>query len=68
VLFRPAVFTLTPPLILAAHVLLYDGAKKEVSLSVRNPDSTPYLIQTVVSNLNDDAQKRRLSSPRLFIV
>jgi fimbrial chaperone protein len=37
--------------------LLYDGAKKEVSLSVRNPDSTPYLIQTVVSNLNDDAQK-----------
>jgi P pilus assembly chaperone PapD len=36
---------------------LYDGAKKEVSLSVRNPDSTPYLIQTVVSNLNDDAQK-----------
>ncbi|HDR2349910.1 TPA: molecular chaperone [Enterobacter asburiae] len=37
--------------------VLYDGAKKEVSLSVRNPDSTPYLIQTVVSNLNDDAQK-----------
>lgn len=37
--------------------VLYDGAKKEVSLSVRNPDSTPYLIQTAVSNLNDDVQK-----------
>lgn len=37
--------------------ILYEGAKKEVSLSVRNPDSTPYLIQTVVSNLDDDAQK-----------
>ncbi|MCU6306634.1 fimbrial biogenesis chaperone [Enterobacter quasiroggenkampii] len=37
--------------------LLYDGAKKEVSLSVHNPDSAPYLIQTVVDNLNDDPQK-----------
>lgn len=37
--------------------LLYDGAKKEVSLSVHNPDSTPYLIQTVVDNLNNDPQK-----------
>lgn len=37
--------------------VLYDGAKKEVSLSVRNPDAMPYLIQTVVSNLNDDIQK-----------
>lgn len=37
--------------------LLYDGAKKEVSLSVHNPDSTPYLIQTVVDNLSNDSQK-----------
>ncbi|MEP8888253.1 fimbrial biogenesis chaperone [Enterobacter roggenkampii] len=37
--------------------ILYEGAKKEVSLSVRNPDSTPYLIQTIVSNLGDDNQK-----------
>lgn len=37
--------------------LLYDGNKKEVSLSVHNPDSTPYLIQTVVDNLNNDPQK-----------
>ncbi|MCU6278856.1 molecular chaperone [Enterobacter quasiroggenkampii] len=37
--------------------LLYDGAKKEVSLSVHNPDSTPYLIQTVVDNLTNDQKK-----------
>ncbi|HHA2008507.1 TPA: molecular chaperone [Enterobacter mori] len=37
--------------------LLYEGDKKEVSLSVHNPDSTPYLIQTVVDNLTNDTQK-----------
>ncbi|MEB5959749.1 molecular chaperone [Enterobacter sichuanensis] len=37
--------------------LLYDGAKKEVSLSVHNPDKTPYLIQTEVDNLNNDPSK-----------
>lgn len=37
--------------------VLYEGSKKEVSLSVRNPDSTPYLIQTVVTNLENEAQK-----------
>ncbi|VTR59814.1 Chaperone protein fimC precursor [Serratia fonticola] len=28
--------------------LIYDGAKKESSLSVNNPDKVPYLIQTWV--------------------
>ncbi|BBJ66355.1 MULTISPECIES: fimbrial biogenesis chaperone [Enterobacter] len=37
--------------------LLYNGDKKEVSLSVNNPDSTPYLIQTVVDNLTSDPKK-----------
>ncbi|EBJ8048003.1 molecular chaperone [Salmonella enterica] len=37
--------------------LLYDGGKKEVSLSVHNPDNTPYLIQTIVDNLTSDSQK-----------
>lgn len=37
--------------------LLYEGDKKEVSLSVHNPDSTPYLIQTVVDNLTNDTHK-----------
>ena len=37
--------------------LLYDGSKKEASLSVRNPDSNPYLIQSSLDNLDDNAQK-----------
>jgi fimbrial chaperone protein len=37
--------------------VLYDGNKKEVSLSVRNPDASPYLIQTSVSNLDNSPQK-----------
>ncbi|WP_353647196.1 fimbria/pilus periplasmic chaperone [Enterobacter sp. 638] len=37
--------------------VIYEGDKKEVSLSVRNPDSSPYLIQTVVDNLNGSTQK-----------
>lgn len=37
--------------------LVYAGAKKEVSLSVRNPDSSPYLIQTVIDNLDSSPQK-----------
>lgn len=47
--------------------LLYDGAKKEVSLSVHNPDSTPYLVQTVVDNLTNDPQKPPfIITPPLF--
>jgi P pilus assembly chaperone PapD len=37
--------------------LVYAGAKKEVSLSVRNPDSSPYLIQTVIDNVDSSQQK-----------
>lgn len=37
--------------------LLYDGAKKETSLSVHNPDSSPYLIQSSIDNLDGNAQK-----------
>lgn len=37
--------------------VLYDGDKKEVSLSIHNPDNKPYLIQTVVDNLTNDPQK-----------
>jgi len=37
--------------------VIYDGSKKEVSLSVRNPDATPYLMQTVVENLDNNPQK-----------
>ncbi len=42
---------------IAGTRVIYDGAKKEVSLSVRNPDSTPYLMQTIVENLDNNPQK-----------
>lgn len=37
--------------------VLYDGARKEASLSVHNHDKSPYLIQSVVNNLDNNTQK-----------
>lgn len=37
--------------------LIYDGSKKEASLSVHNPDKAPYLIQSWVDNETDSASK-----------
>jgi P pilus assembly protein, chaperone PapD len=37
--------------------VIYDGNKKESSISVNNPDSTPYLIQSWVETQNGGAEK-----------
>lgn len=37
--------------------VIYDGSKKESSISVNNPDTTPYLIQSWVDTLNGGAEK-----------
>lgn len=37
--------------------VVYDGSKKEASLSVRNPDNTPYLVQSIVDNLDGGPAK-----------
>jgi P pilus assembly chaperone PapD len=37
--------------------VIYDGSKKEASLSVRNPDNTPYLVQSIVDNLDGGPAK-----------
>lgn len=37
--------------------VVYDGNKKEASISVNNPDSTPYLIQSWIEPLNGGAEK-----------
>ena len=37
--------------------VIYDGNKKESSISVNNPDTTPYLIQSWVETLNGGAEK-----------
>lgn len=37
--------------------IIYDGNKKEASISVNNPDSTPYLIQSWVDTMSGGAEK-----------
>jgi P pilus assembly chaperone PapD len=37
--------------------VIYDGNKKESSISVNNPDTTPYLIQSWVETQNGGAEK-----------
>lgn len=37
--------------------VIYDGGKKEASLSVSNPDNIPYLIQSWIETQNDGKGK-----------
>lgn len=47
--------------------LIYDGGKKESSLSVNNPDKTPYLIQSWVEATGGGAEKAPfMITPPLF--
>jgi P pilus assembly chaperone PapD len=47
--------------------LIYDGAKKESSLSVNNPDKVPYLIQSWVDVTDGGAEKAPfMITPPLF--
>lgn len=47
--------------------LIYDGGKKESSLSISNPDKVPYLIQTWVETTGGGAEKAPfMVTPPLF--
>ncbi|RJT27985.1 molecular chaperone [Buttiauxella izardii] len=47
--------------------LIYDGGKKESSLSINNPDKVPYLIQTWVDTTGGGAEKAPfMVTPPLF--
>lgn len=47
--------------------VVYDGAKKESSLSVNNPDKIPYLIQTWIENNDGSSSKAPfIVTPPLF--
>ncbi|VXD06025.1 periplasmic pilin chaperone (lpfB-like) [Enterobacterales bacterium 8AC] len=47
--------------------LIYDGAKKETSLSVNNPDKMPYLIQSWVESISEGGEKPPfMVTPPLF--
>lgn len=44
-------------IIIGGTRVVFDGSKKEASISVSNPDSTPYLIQSWIETLNGGAEK-----------
>lgn len=47
--------------------LIYDGGKKESSLSVNNPDKSPYLIQSWVDTVQEEGAKAPfIITPPLF--
>ncbi|TNV11215.1 molecular chaperone [Buttiauxella sp. B2] len=47
--------------------VIYEGSKKEASLSVNNPDTVPYLIQSWIENQNGGAEKASfVITPPLF--
>ena len=50
-------FQASAALVVGGTRLVYDGSKKEASISVRNPDNTPYLVQTVIDNLETNPNK-----------
>lgn len=37
--------------------VIFDGAKKEASISVNNPDNSPFLIQSWIETMNNSAEK-----------
>ena len=41
-----ALSTATAGVIIGGTRIIFDGAKKEASVSINNPDNTPYLIQS----------------------
>lgn len=52
---------------IGATRLIFDGGKKEASLSVSNSDSAPYLIQSWIESQNNDRQKPPfIITPPLF--
>lgn len=47
-------------IIIGGTRVIYDGNKKEASISVNNPDSTPYLIQSWIEMQNGGTEKAPL--------
>lgn len=54
--------------VLGGTRVIYDGAKKEASISVRNDDKSPYLVQSWVDNfdINDASKPPFTVTPPLF--
>lgn len=53
---------------LAGTRVIYDGAKKEASVQLENPDKTPYLVQSWINTADNDKSKKApfVITPPLF--
>ncbi|MBC3378341.1 molecular chaperone [Serratia fonticola] len=59
--------TVQAGVIIGGTRLIYDGAKKESSLSINNPDKMPYLIQSWVESTTEGGEKAPfMITPPLF--
>lgn len=59
--------TASAGVIIGGTRVIFDGAKKESSISIDNPDSTPYLIQSWVDAENGEANKKNfIITPPLY--
>ncbi|MFL4212563.1 molecular chaperone [Enterobacter mori] len=56
-LFSAGVSAANAGVVIGGTRVIYDGNKKESSISVNNPDTTPYLIQSWVDTQNGGAEK-----------
>lgn len=62
-----ASFSASAALVVGGTRVIYDGSKKEASLSVRNPDNSPYLVQSSIDTLTGGVQKAPfIMTPPLF--
>lgn len=60
-------FNASAALVVGGTRVIYDGSKKEASLSVRNPDNSPYLVQSSIDTLTGGVQKAPfIMTPPLF--
>lgn len=57
VAFTAGITAANAGVIIGGTRVIYDGNKKESSISVNNPDNTPYLIQSWVETQNGGAEK-----------
>lgn len=65
--FISGISTANAGVVIGGTRVFYDGTKRETSISVSNPDSSPYLIQSWIDNLDGASRKTPfIITPPLF--
>jgi len=55
-----ALMTANAGVIIGGTRIIFEGAKKEATINITNPDNTPYLIQSWIDMQDGGRVKRRL--------